>query len=147
MSFSEIALLSSRGLQNIHAPLPLPMHIVFCLLATLLYIVQFARKNYNYYLYLILAVDLTILTQFFEQDYVILVLGIAEIILLVMAFVSSRKIKKAQKQDEERQKREQEMKKGEEARAEVTLKKISREEFLRNTAENDDLRQKDGENL
>ena len=55
--------LGKNSIQNVHAPLPLTAHIIFCVIATLLYLVQFKRKKMKYYIYLLAAVDLTLLTQ------------------------------------------------------------------------------------
>lgn len=105
--------LTKTGTQNIHAPLPLTAHIIFCLIATALYIAQYKRKELNYYIYLTIAVDLTLATQFFSQKYVIMALGVAEIILLVMAFVSQHNDKKQAKVLAEKKKQEEIMKQGE----------------------------------
>ena len=104
--------LAGSNLQNVHAPLPLPAHIAFCIIATALYVVQYKRKKINYYLYLLFAVDLTLVTQFSNEDYAILAVAVSEIILLVMAFLSSRKHKKALKQQEEKKKQEELMERG-----------------------------------
>ena len=109
------ALTNSNTVQNVHAPLPLEAHIGFCVIATVVYAIQFARKKINYYLYLLIAINLTLVTQFFEQDYVIGAVAIVEIILLVMAFVSSRKAKKAQKLAQEKEKQREIMAEGEKA--------------------------------
>lgn len=107
-----ISVLSNNNIQNVHAPLPLVAHILFCVIATALYIVQYQRKKINYYIYLLIAVDLTLMTQFFTQDYVIVAIAVAEIILLVMAFVSQWNYKKQQKMAMERKKQLAEMEKG-----------------------------------
>lgn len=119
--------LTNNATQNVHAPLPLTAHIIFCVIATALYIVQFKRKDLNYYIYLTIAVDLTLATQFFTQKYVILALGVAEIILLVMAFVSQHNYKKQLKAQTEKAKQEEIMKQGEEdsVSMKVDLKKIT----------------------
>lgn len=104
--------LAGNNLQNVHAPLPLPAHIAFCVIATALYIVQFKRKRINYYLYLLIAVNLTLVTQFSNEDYAVLAVAVAEIVLLVMAFLSSRKHKKALKQQEEKKKQAEIMARG-----------------------------------
>ena len=84
-------------LQNVYAPLPLGFHIVFCLIATALYLVLFQRrKSYNY-LCLLLAVDLTILPQFFTQSAVIGTLFFVEVVLLIASAVFSYKESKKKK--------------------------------------------------
>lgn len=122
--------ITNTGVQNVHAPLPLMAHILFCLIATALYIVQFKRKGLNYYIYLTIAVDLTLATQFYTQDYVILALAVAEIILLVMAFVSQHKNKKKIKAENEKAKQQEIMKQGENdsVAMKADVKKISQDE-------------------
>lgn len=102
-------------LQNVYAPLPFKVHMIFCVIATLLYITQFIRKGSYHYLTLMIAIDLTIVTQFTTKSFVIGVLFGAEAALLAAtAFISHRFAKKqkaldnageksetAQKEDEE----------------------------------------------
>ena len=92
-------------LQNVYAPLPFKVHMIFCVIATLLYITQF----------IMIAIDLTIVTQFTTKSFVIGMIFGAEIALLAAtAFISHRFAKKqkalenageksetAQKEDEE----------------------------------------------
>ena len=93
-------------LQNVYAPLPFKVHMIFCVIATLLYITQFIRKGSYHYLTLMIAIDLTIVTQFTTKSFVAL--------LAATAFISHRFAKKqkalenageksetAQKEDEE----------------------------------------------
>lgn len=117
---ANLAALSKSQVQNVHAPLPLSAHIAFCVIATAVYLIQFKRKNQNYYLYLTIAVDLTLATQLFTQDYVILALGIAEIILLAMALISNIRYKKQLKISAEKEKQREIMQKGEEASKTMT---------------------------
>jgi len=49
---------------NIYAPFPFPLHLGFCIFATLFLIIQFFRKKHLYYILLILGIDLTFATQF-----------------------------------------------------------------------------------
>lgn len=105
--------LTNNNIQNVNAPLPLPAHIAFCVIASLLYIIQYKRIQINYYIYLLIAVDLTLVTQFYVQDYVIAAIGVAEVILLVMAFLSQRKHKKELKILEEKEKQAEIMAEGE----------------------------------
>lgn len=85
---------TSSKLQNVYTPLPFRMHFVFCLLATLLYLVQFYRKRSAYYLLIMAAIDLTFITQYWTSKPVIWGLGIAEVILLVLAALSAYRYNK-----------------------------------------------------
>ena len=69
-------------LQNVYAPLPFKVHMIFCVIATLLYITQFIRKGSYHYLTLMIAIDLTIVTQFTTKSFVIGMLFGAEAALL-----------------------------------------------------------------
>jgi predicted membrane protein len=65
--------------------------------ATILYAVQFYRKKHNHYFYLILAIDMTILTHFYTQSVFITSLAAAETILLIMIFTSMIKASRKNK--------------------------------------------------
>ena len=84
------------ALQNVYAPLPLNVHMIFCVIATLLYITQFIRKGSVHYLIIMTAVDLTLVTQFCTENIVIAFLFGLEVILLVLAGIFSHKFSKAQ---------------------------------------------------
>lgn len=94
-------------IDNIFAPFSLTFHAIFCIFATILYSVQFYRKSYKHYFYLILAIDLTILTQFYTEKFFITCLGIAEIILLIMIFISMFKVSRRNKKLEIEKKAQQ----------------------------------------
>lgn len=106
--------LASSGMQNVYTPLPFKMHFIFCVIATLLYLVQFYRKRSLYYLFIMAAIDLTFVTQYYTTKPVIIALFVAEIILIVCAVISSHKYNKrikaenAQKEKELAQKKEME---------------------------------------
>ena len=90
-------------LQNVYTPLPFNIHFGFCLIATLIYLVQYWRKRSAYYLFVMIAIDLTFVTQYFTSKPVIWGLAIAEVLLIIAAIVSAylhnKKIK-AEKVDE-----------------------------------------------
>lgn len=88
-------------MQNIYAPLPLSAHLVFCVLATLLYAVLFNRRGKKHYLIMMIAIDLTLMTQFWTDKMVIFALGIVELILIIMAIVLAVKANRADKDAEE----------------------------------------------
>ena len=93
----EIFAEESGKLQNVYAPLPLGVHIGFCLIATALYIVLFQRRKTYNYLCLLAAVDLTLIPQFATQSAVIGTLFFVEIALLAASCVFSYKASKAKK--------------------------------------------------
>lgn len=89
------------GLQNVYTPLPIKMHLGLCIIATVLYLVQYYRKGSLHYLILMLAIDLTFFTQTqmcHEKGFINL-LGWAEAVLLIAAMISyifySKKLKAA----------------------------------------------------
>ena len=54
---------ATQGLQNVYTPFPFKMHLGFCIIATILYLIQFYRRGSFHYLVLMAAIDLTFLTQ------------------------------------------------------------------------------------
>ncbi|WP_295207518.1 hypothetical protein [Ruminococcus sp.] len=86
----------SATLQNVYAPLPFKVHFIFCIIATLLYMTQFMRKRSVHYLIIMVAIDLTIVTQFCTESIVIAFLFGIEVILLALAGIFSHKYNKAQ---------------------------------------------------
>lgn len=81
--FDLIALAGQSGvLRNIYAPLPMSWHVAFCIAATLVFGYQFVSKKQVRFLYLLLASDLTILTQWFSDKVSITAVAVAEIILI-----------------------------------------------------------------
>lgn len=88
---------ASDQLQNVYTPLPLNVHFIFCLIATLLYLLQYYRKGAVHYLVLMAAVDATIVTQFWTTPAAIAVLAVAEVVLLAAYGVMSFRYNKAQK--------------------------------------------------
>ena len=88
-------------IENIYAPFPFPLHLGFCIFATLFLILQFYRKKYLYYILLIIGIVLTFITQYTQKEIIIYALGITELILLIWIITSmiiiSRKKKKNSK--------------------------------------------------
>lgn len=109
---------SAKTLAN--APMPMLPHFIFCIIATLVFGAQYIRKRSNYYIYLIIAVDLTLITQFFEQDMVIIAAFVGEVILLIMAAVSAITTKRALAAEQAKAEKEAAMAEGAQARAELT---------------------------
>ncbi len=100
---------SFSKLQNVYAPLPLTAHLVFCALATLLYAVLYNRWGKRHYLIIMIAIDLTLMTQFWTSKVLIYALGICEIALLITAGVLAYRSNKEEKlRDEERRRSEKE---------------------------------------
>lgn len=91
-------------LQNVYAPLPFKVHMIFCVIATLLYITQFIRKGSYHYLTIMAAIDLTIITQFCTKSFAIGMLFGAEVLLLSATAFLSHRFSKAQKAKENAEK-------------------------------------------
>lgn len=87
------------GLQNVYTPLPFGFHLVLIIVATVIFLIQFFRRNRICYLLAVLAVDATIVTHFaFDNKMVITILEIVEILLvlgcivdIVFAYIKRRK--------------------------------------------------------
>ncbi len=112
-------LAGKSGMQNVYAPLPFVAHLVFCALATLLYAVLFNRRGKRHYLVLMIAIDLTLMTQFWTDELVIFAVGFAEVVMLIIAGVLA--YKSAQEDKELAEKRKQE----------ARIRRMEREERLR----------------
>ena len=108
--FQNLANMVSTNMQNVYTPLPFKVHLIFCLLATILYIVQFYRKHSVYYLLIMAAIDLTFITQIWTNKPVIIGLFVAEVILILLAVISSfvhnKKIKAQNSEAIEKKKQE-----------------------------------------
>ena len=91
-------------IKNIYAPFPLPLHLGFCIFATLFLILQFYRKRNMYYILLLLGIDLTLTTQYTQNQKIIYTLGIVELVLLIWIITSmiivSKKKKNKDKADD-----------------------------------------------
>lgn len=82
-------------LQNVYTPFPLTMHIVFCVIATLVYGLQYISKKSLHYMLLLIACDLTFVTQLNTSKIMITCLFFAELFLLIgAAYFSFRYNKK-----------------------------------------------------
>ena len=69
-------------MQNVYTPLSLTAHLIFCFLATALYLAMYYRRGSVHYLLLMAAIDATIITQYWTSSAAITALGIAEAILI-----------------------------------------------------------------
>ena len=96
------------GLQNVYTPLPLDIHIIFSIFATIVLLIQFVRKKRVCYLLAALAIDATLITHFtFENKNVISVLEIIELALVAGCIIdiAVAYVKKRRKmRDEKKQK-------------------------------------------
>ena len=94
---NTLLILRTAGIQSRFAPLPTWLHVVFCIVATVLFIALYIRhRRVNDILWLIVC-DLTLLLQFFTDRYTAYAVGICEAILLVMIFLQHRSDKKESK--------------------------------------------------
>lgn len=85
---------TENNMQNVYTPLPFKIHFIFCIIATLIYLTQYVRKHSLYYLFIMFAIDLTFVTQYFTSKPVIIALFIAEIILITLAVIFAYKYNK-----------------------------------------------------
>lgn len=92
-----MATLLAQGMQNVYTPFPFTMHLIFCIVATLVYGLQFVRKGSKHYLLMLLAVDATFVTQFCTTSIVMTCLFVLEVALLIAAAVCSHKFNKLNK--------------------------------------------------
>ena len=94
---NTLLILRTAGIQSRFAPLPTWLHVVFCIVATVLFIALYIRhRRVNDILWLIVC-DLTLLLQFSTDRYTAYAVGICEAILLVMIFLQHHSDKKESK--------------------------------------------------
>ena len=95
----EIFASQSQGLQNIYTPFPFTMHLVFCIIATIVYLVQYKRKKSIHYLLLMLAVDATFVTQIYSSETIVTCLFFLEVALLTASAYFSHQYNKSLKEE------------------------------------------------
>lgn len=122
----EILSAVNQGMQNIYTPFSPGVHLMFCLLATVVYFLLFYRKGSWHYMLLMAAVDLTYATQtsLCRTQQSIMVLAVIEAVLLLAAFIvyipyakkQKAAAKAADKETEEQEKRRREAEQAEQQR-------------------------------
>lgn len=98
-SMIEILAKTNSTLKNL-CTLPMGMHLTFCIIATIVYIIQYARKKSLHYILMLIAFDLTFITQIYVSQPLLIVLAIAEAGLLTGAGILSHKYNKAHEESE-----------------------------------------------
>ena len=88
---------AQEQLQNVYVPLPLKAHVIFCIIATIVYALEIYRKKSPHYVFMMLAVDATLLMHAFPNSTMVVVLAIMETLLLgtaiAVAVLESKKRK------------------------------------------------------
>lgn len=86
-------------MQNVYVPLPFKAHLIFCIIATIVYALEIYRKKSPHYIFMMLAVDATLMMQFFNDSKAVVILAVIEGLLLgaaiVFAVLQSKKRKAA----------------------------------------------------
>lgn len=98
--FMILAENTTTTIQNVYTPFPLTMHIIFCVLATVVYGLEFISKKSLHYMLLLIACDLTFVTQINTAKPTIIGLFFAELFLLIGAGFFSYKYNKKLKAEE-----------------------------------------------
>lgn len=88
--------LAINVLQNRFAPLPMNLHIIFCILATALFLLLYFRTKKLSNIFWLLICDATIILQWFGDPVTAVGVGICEIVLFALLIVEMRKEKKAE---------------------------------------------------
>lgn len=91
-----LTLIHAFALQNRFAPLPKDLHILFCSLATILFLILYFRYKRLSDLLWMIACDLTLILQFYGDKVTAFCIGICELILLCLIFCEFVKSKKAE---------------------------------------------------
>lgn len=139
MNLSAAMLAGSEGMQNVYAPLPFTAHLIFCVLATLLYAVLFNRRGKKHYLILMIAIDLTLMTQFWTQEIVIFFIGFAEIVMLIMAFALSYRSNKEERARERSRRVQEEREQYKQEHSFRPAEEQEDDDFIDNAFEDDDF--------
>ncbi len=88
-------ILAIQALQNRFAPLPMNLHIGFCIIATALFLTIYFRSKKLSNIYWALICDATIILQWYGDPITAAGVGICEIALFVILILELRKEKKA----------------------------------------------------
>ncbi|MCD7784975.1 MAG: hypothetical protein LUH18_05270 [Oscillospiraceae bacterium] len=96
-------LVLTAELQSRFAPLPKNMHIIFCIIATVVFLALYLRKRKIVDFLWLFVCDLPLILQFYGDPTTAAVVGVCEVILLIAIFVfwiQDRKNSKNQLDDE-----------------------------------------------
>lgn len=96
-----MSVLTALALQSRFAPVPRGLHIIFCIFATILFIILYIRNKKLSDIYWLLICDTTLILQFYSDKITATVIGIFEVILLALVIIESHKEAKAMKSSEE----------------------------------------------
>ncbi len=91
--------LNAPVLQNRFAPLSMNLHIIFCILATVLFIIIYLRTKKLSNIFWLLICDATVILQWFGDKTTALGVGICEIVLFAFLVLELRKEKKNDEAD------------------------------------------------
>ncbi len=103
IDFSErtkTMIFATDQMQNVYVPLPFKAHMIFCIIATIVYALEIYRKRSVHYVFMMLAIDATLMMQFFNNSTAVIILAVMEGLLLGAAItfaVLESKKKKALK--------------------------------------------------
>lgn len=78
---------------NIYAPFSLPIHLAICIVATLFYGYMFMTKKHSHYFTIILAFDITLLTQMNISKIAFYSVTVTEMFLIALIITSLIRIK------------------------------------------------------
>lgn len=90
-------LLSFSALQSRFAPFPKKLHVIFCIIATVAFIIIYFRTRKISNLLWMIACDTMLILQFYGDKATVTVIGILEVIVFSAIFVLYLKDKKAKK--------------------------------------------------
>ena len=94
----------TAALQSRFAPLPKNMHIVFCIIATVVFLLLYIRKRKIVDFLWLFVCDLPLILQFYGDARTAAVVGVCEVVILVAIFVfwlQERKSAKDEQNDSE----------------------------------------------
>lgn len=92
-----LLLFKQAAIQNRFAPLSKNIHLLFCVFATILFLILYFRHKKIKDIFWMLACDMTAILQFYGDRLTAAVIGIFELVLLVLIFNEYRKEPKPDK--------------------------------------------------
>lgn len=89
--------LTTLALQSRFAPVSMNLHLIFCAVATVLFVVLYIKNKKLSDIYWLLICDTTLILQFYSDSVTATFVGICEVLLLALVIYQSSKETKAAK--------------------------------------------------
>ena len=70
-------------------PFPMHLYVIFCIVATVFFVFRFVKEKHLYQIIMAVAIPLSVLIGFSTGKTMFYIVGVAEAVLLLSAFVSA----------------------------------------------------------